>query len=359
MKTKLFILIFILFINNLNFYSQINMIPNGFVGIGTPTPACNLTINGTGTVESLIATDGFSSSRSILSFAKDTKFWNLGMNLDLLGSDDLHFRYGTTNTLSYIMTLTSNSYVGIGTTSPQYKLDVNGDIATYGSLLISSDERVKENIKPLTNCLNDIKKINGKSYYKKITISRISNSSGVKPDNMENTIITTDTIKQSEYGVIAQDVQKVFPELVKADSSGMLSVNYIGLIPVLIEALKQQQVQIDSLKRSVSVKSGSLKNALVDPSTNLENFGNASLSQNYPNPFSSTTTIDFYIPGNSKHSAIYIYDLQGIQKKAYNITSLGKTSITINGYELPAGMYLYSLIIDNQIIDTKRMVLTE
>lgn len=55
----------------------------------------------------------------------------------------------------------------------------------------------------------------------------------------------------------------------------------------------------------------------------------------------------------------YIYDLQGLQKKTYNIITKGKSSIIINGFELQPGMYLYTLIADNTVIDTKRMILTE
>ena len=51
--------------------------------------------------------------------------------------------------------------------------------------------------------------------------------------------------------------------------------------------------------------------------------------------------------------------MQGLQKKAFNITSKGKASILINGSELQAGMYLYTLIVDGKEVDTKKMILTE
>jgi hypothetical protein len=51
--------------------------------------------------------------------------------------------------------------------------------------------------------------------------------------------------------------------------------------------------------------------------------------------------------------------LQGIELKAYPITQTGLNSVTLNGSELQAGMYLYTLVVDNEIIDTKRMILTK
>lgn len=59
-----------------------------------------------------------------------------------------------------------------------------------------------------------------------------------------------------QTGVIAQELQKLFPELVKEDKEGMLSVNYSGLIPVLIESIKDQQNQIDELKKLVMELAG-------------------------------------------------------------------------------------------------------
>ena len=57
--------------------------------------------------------------------------------------------------------------------------------------------------------------------------------------------------EQERIGFLAQDVQKDFPELVKTDQQGMLGVNYIGLIPVLLEAIKEQQEAIENLENEV------------------------------------------------------------------------------------------------------------
>ena len=51
-----------------------------------------------------------------------------------------------------------------------------------------------------------------------------------------------------QSGLIAQEIRKVFPQLVKEDAEGILSVNYTGLIPYMIEAAKEQQQQVDNLK---------------------------------------------------------------------------------------------------------------
>jgi len=83
----------------------------------------------------------------------------------------------------------------------------------------------------------------------------------VKPDEMINNLHgiyytwkkDAGTNKPRKIGFLAQEVEKVIPELVKTDNEGMKSVDYIGVIPVLVEALKNQQQQIDDLKKKLGM----------------------------------------------------------------------------------------------------------
>ncbi|MDD3877817.1 MAG: PKD domain-containing protein [Bacteroidales bacterium] len=80
------------------------------------------------------------------------------------------------------------------------------------------------------------------------------------------------------------------------------------------------------------------------------------LGQNIPNPFSNTTLIPYYLPENTSHAAICVYDISG--KKIYETVlqnDKGTISLTLDNFK--AGIYLYSLIIDNKPIQTKRMVI--
>jgi len=106
-------------------------------------------------------------------------------------------------------------------------LDVygNGNAWLRGTLTQASDSRLKKNITPLQNPLQKTSQLNGYNYY-------------WKNENAESSLQT---------GLLAQEVRILFPELVKEDKEGMLSVNYSGLIPVLIESIKEQQKQIETL----------------------------------------------------------------------------------------------------------------
>ena len=146
-----------------------------------------------------------------------------------------HFNYST-DEYTYIRAGKDNGVVvlndipggkvGIGTSAPGEKLDVAGNIRCV-SLTQTSDSRLKKDISPLQNSLQKIIQLNGYNYF-------------WKSDVLDNSLQT---------GILAQEVKKIFPELVKEDKDGMLSVNYSGLIPVLIESIKEQQKEIEELKR--------------------------------------------------------------------------------------------------------------
>lgn len=262
-----------------------------------------------------------------------------------------------------------NAFVGIGKI-PSYMLDVNGDIATYGTLRISSDARLKTNIKGLSDCMGKIVKLNGKSY-SKTHPKQVINFSNVKDSLKYRTMLYESQKIEKEdnsiqIGLLADEVKQVFPELVSADSAGYLTVDYIGLIPVIIEALKEQKLTIDSQNERIKAlekivykvsksKSSSNKSITEDSETSIA----PSLDQNAPNPFNQSTSIGYYLPDNAISATLFIYNMNGEQIKSISINQKGNGSITINGSELRPGMYLYSLVVDNELVDTKRMILTQ
>jgi len=116
-----------------------------------------------------------------------------------------------------------NGYFVSGTTvnSDAFVVYFNGNATLSGDLTINSDERLKDNIQPLGSTLNKLHQIEAKTY-------------SFKKDE-EHT---------PKIGVLAQEVQAVFPELVTEGADGILSVNYQGLVPVLINAINEQEVKM-------------------------------------------------------------------------------------------------------------------
>jgi len=83
------------------------------------------------------------------------------------------------------------------------------------------------------------------------------------------------------------------------------------------------------------------------------------LYQNNPNPFDEDTEIRFYIPAKSSTAMLYFYNMQGNQIKSIYLDQRGAGKETIHGSDLQPGMYMYTLIVEGQEIDTKRMILTD
>ena len=85
----------------------------------------------------------------------------------------------------------------------------------------------------------------------------------------------------------------------------------------------------------------------------------AKLEQNIPNPFSNTTTINYYLPVNKGNAYINFYSSAGIMLKSIKLTAAGKGTINIKANELPSGSYQYSLVVEGKIMDPKQMILAK
>ncbi len=124
-----------------------------------------------------------------------------------------------------------NGNVGIGTATPSTTLHVNG-IITATKIQGPSDSRFKKNIKPIQNALEKVMQLGGYTY-----------------DWKEAKDFPGQTLGNGhDMGVIAQEVEKQFPEAVSTNDQGFKAVSYTELVPALIEAIKAQQAQINELK---------------------------------------------------------------------------------------------------------------
>jgi len=246
----------------------------------------------------------------------------------------------------------------------------------FKNYALSSDSTLKMNIKPIKNASATLKQIKTYSYsFKSDTVGMSDN---------------TDLILKQDYGVLAQEIEEVLPDLVDT-VKGAMFVNYNAFIGILIKGFNEQQTLIEKqqmmistlqtivsaqeldlvelksfykafyqiyeqLQKCCGIKGGS-GFPLPEELQPLED--EAILYQNAPNPFTSNTEISYYLPETTTQAILYIYNLQGIELQSYLLTETGFHTVTISGSELPAGMYLYTLVVNNQIIDTKRMILTK
>ena len=117
-----------------------------------------------------------------------------------------------------------------GDSDATYELKVTGDIGATGDIVafVSSDERLKDNIKPIEGALHKVSQISGNTF----------------DWNEEK----QDIYKGKDYGVIAQEIKEVMPELVDTRDNGYLAVKYDKIVPLLIESIKELKKEIEELK---------------------------------------------------------------------------------------------------------------
>jgi len=220
--------------------TQVTVLSNGDVGIGTTSPTEKLQVNG-----SLKLGDGNADGPQLKLASSGYSDWNID---NFSGS--LRAYYGSTE----YTRLTSSGNFGIGVT-PSYKLDVAGDTRiTSGSLGVgvlpdatdgridasndivaysSSDRRLKENITPIANALDKVKSLTGVEF-------------DWKPEHKK-----AHGYEGHDTGVIAQEVQEVMPTAVRTNDTGYLAVRYEKLIGLLIEANKELAARVEELEKKL------------------------------------------------------------------------------------------------------------
>lgn len=274
-------------------------------------------------------------------------------------SDSSYGIYGSTNN--------PNSYAGY----------FSGGIYSTGTF-IASDETLKQNVQDFSSALSVINQLHPKTYQYR----QDENYKLMKLPQGEH------------YGLIAQDVEKVLPNLVKdtkfnvsdavpqkhgfdskhsnqnvatSEVIHFKALNYIELIPVLIKGMQeqqqsieqlkqinqQQQEQIDQLKNLIETKLGNADASNIQTAT----LSSAFLSQNVPNPYKNGTTISYNLPAKFSSAQIIITDNGGKVLKQINVSGAGKGSVNIGASSLSSGSYNYALWIDGRMIDSKQMIL--
>ncbi len=243
----------------------------------------------------------------------------------------------------------------------------DGMVWTRFGFLISSDSIYKTNIKTIDSPLTIIRNLRGvtynRKYQKAISIAGTNEERNMGVGNNE--------LEPTEYGLIAQEVERVIPYAVVNMHDSTKAISYSSIIPILIEAIKGQQSQIENLedmilehdrevadlRKLLSIKE---KGKEVDSNNWDSNSDFPILYQNAPNPFSTITEIKYFLPRQYEKVSLYIHDMQGIEVRVYDLQSAahGYNKISIRASELKPSLYIYSLVVDNKIIDSKRMLLT-
>lgn len=215
-----------------------------------------------------------------------------------------------------------------------YRLKVNGNMQVTG-IFQSSDKRFKKDVHQIENTqLSLLKPVS--YYFQEEFINTLEGDSSKMVD-----------LRSEKFGFIAQEIALVYPNLISEDENGFLSIDYISLIPLLVQEVNSLRRELDEIHRT---NEESKRN--VDVQRVL---GENVLYQNRPNPFTNKTIIGFNVGVNASSAVIVFSRLDGtmVHSEVVNVSDI---EIEFDATSFNPGLYLYSLIVDGIIIDTKQMV---
>ncbi|MEM1326901.1 MAG: tail fiber domain-containing protein [Bacteroidota bacterium] len=248
-----------------------------------------------------------------------------------------------------------------------YEVDINGAGRITSGTWSASDKRLKQNIRNYKNALSDIQKLRPTTYQFDTKSSKYS---------------YLNLADELQFGLIAQEVAEVFPNLVRqseeVDEDGkprgfdLYAVNYTALIPVLIAGIQEQQAIIENNEtesQQLQTKVDELEDrlaaleAVLMESRNSEMINalpqKTTLQQNQPNPTQDVTTIAYKIPMGVQSAMLNITNQYGQVVKQITINERGQGQLEFSVNSLADGSYFYTLVLDGQVSETKQMMVAK
>lgn len=222
----------------------------GNVGIGTSTPAGSLMIQGNvggwssfNFGKQLLVTAPGGNNPSIgITDSSGNNPWAISNASGLVFAEMPAFSNNTSPPLQRVI-IKAGGNVGIGTIAPSYTLQVNGTAAGSQAWIVASDRRLKMNIEPISNALDLVARLRPVRFQWRPSSER---------DVGGDLNLPQDT---KQIGFIAQEVEQVIPEAVvppKAGSKALYGLKVGDLVPILVEAIKEQQAEIGELRASLA-----------------------------------------------------------------------------------------------------------
>ncbi|MEO0641604.1 MAG: tail fiber domain-containing protein [Bacteroidota bacterium] len=243
-----------------------------------------------------------------------------------------------------------------------------GSAVANGGNWTPSDLKLKEDVRPIGNALDMVSQLSGVTYRYK-----------------EDRIQSEGMARGLQYGFIAQDVQKLIPSDVRQaedpydGQADYVVMRYEAIIPVLTEAIKEQQEIMDDQQVTIDQQQGiitkqqlaidQLMNRLQEVESTLgiqsdvpanqnpqSPFDEIKLNQNRPNPADGNTIIEYTLPTEIAQAQLVIFDITGAEVKRYRVET-GFGSVEIQEGVLAAGTYLYTLEVEGQSVARRKMVI--
>ena len=240
---------------------------------------------------------------------------------------------------------------------------------------ITSDARMKDNIQPIENPIDVLSRVDGVSYTYRLSEVQKNRKSeeNAFPETSEtmanevNEALTEKELRDEQIkkeierreeeeanrrriGFMAQDIQKVLPELVQTDEKGVMSIDYIGFIPLIVESLKQMQQTIQDQQKEIETLQSFLpaETKSMFRSTSNEEVSVVEGAKLYNRAGAS---VSYTLPATYNTADLKVFDISG--KLLKKIVLTGNNSIVdLNYSEIGYGTFVYTLFVDGKKADT-------
>lgn len=244
---------------------------------------------------------------------------------DIISTTSVPFIYSGINRVN---DTTTKAWAVIYNSTDKFYVLGSGQAYGYGWNTLS-DSSLKENIKGIPCALDKVLRLNGVTYnFKTIT--------GTSADGHKYFMGHS----SRQMGLIAQQVERVAPEVVSRTADGTKTVAYGNLVGLLVEAIKQEDARVNSLKHQLD-------------SCVLSN----QLNHGLPSESDVSASIVCSVPSPARQTKLLLFDINGRLQKTIQVEGKGRQEIKLQG--LADGMYYYSLIADGKEIETKRIILSQ
>lgn len=143
------------------------------------------------------------------------------------------------------------------------------------------------------------------------------------------------------YGLAADQLREVFPELVYEDAEGNYSINYIEMVPLLVQSIRELSAKVTTLEQQLG---------LSQPAKSVMKTKAAIATE-------ETDDVSLIVPEQAKEATLNIYDMGGKLIQTATITDRGTSALSSYTKTLPTGIYIYSLIVDGKVSVTRKMIM--
>lgn len=172
-----------------------------------------------------------------------------------------------------------------------------------------------------------------------LTAEEIEELEAMEKNKYEDPIQTR--LSDVSYGLAADQLREVFPELVYEDAEGNYSINYIEMVPLLVQSIRELSAKVTTLEQQLG---------LSQPAKSVMKTKAAIATE-------ETDDVSLIVPEQAKEATLNIYDMGGKLIQTATITDRGTSALSSYTKTLPTGIYIYSLIVDGKVSVTRKMIM--